>query len=450
MKSKWQIPRRTFLKGLGTAVALPVLESMMPAVSFGASAAGTTQSFPRRMAFVYVPNGQNMADWTPKTVGADFDLPLILQPLKAHQKDFLVLSGLAHDKGRANGDGAGDHARASASYLTGCQPRKTHGVDIKAGVSVDQIAASNIGRQTRFASLELGCDRSQLAGNCDSGYSCAYSYNISWKTESTPMPPEVDPRLVFDRLFSNGNPGETEEARARRELYHKSILDFVLEDANRLKANLGFTDRRKLDEYMTAVREMEMRIERAEKYAAELPDQKRPAGIPKEVEQHIRLMYDLLVLALQTDTTRVSTFVVAHDGSNRPYPFIGVTEGHHDLSHHGNDEAKKEKIAKINRFHATQFAYFLDKLKSVKEGQGTLLDNSMIVYGSGLADGNAHAHDHLPVLLAGKGGGTIQPGRHIRYEKETPMTNLFMSMLERVGAPVERVGDSTGKLKELS
>jgi hypothetical protein len=450
MKHKWQIPRRTFLRGLGTAVALPMLESMMPAISFAASEAGGPKTFPKRMAFVYVPNGQNMADWTPKTVGVDFDLPTILQPLEAHQEDFLVLSGLAHDKGRANGDGAGDHARASASYLTGCQPRKTHGVDIKAGVSVDQIAASKIGKQTRFASLELGCDRSQLAGNCDSGYSCAYSYNISWRTDATPMPPEVDPRSVFDRLFTNGKPGETAEARAKRELYHKSILDFVLEDANRLKSDLGYTDRRKLDEYMTSVRELEMRIERAEKYAAELPGQMRPAGIPKEFEQHIRLMYDLLVLAFQTDTTRISTFVVAHDGSNRPYPFIGVTEGHHDLSHHGNDETKKEKIAKINRFHTTQFAYFLEKLKSVKEGEGTLLDNSMIVYGSGLADGNAHAHDQLPVLLAGKCGGAIHPGRHIRYEKETPMTNLFMSMLERLGAPVERVGDSTGRLRELS
>jgi len=402
------------------------------------------------MAFVYAPNGKNMADWTPKKIGADFDLPPILEPLQAHQKDFLVLSGLAHDKGRANGDGAGDHARASASYLTGCQPRKTHGVDIKAGVSVDQVAASQIGGRTRFASLELGCDRSQLAGNCDSGYSCAYSYNISWKTEATPMPPEVDPRAVFDRLFTNGKPGETAEARAKRELYEKSILDFVLEDAKRLKSNLGYTDRRKLDEYLTAVREMEMRIQRAEKYAAELPGSARPTGIPKEFERHIRLMYDLLALAFQTDTTRISTFVVAHDGSNRPYPFVGVTEGHHDLSHHGNDEAKKQKIAKINRFHTTQFAYFLDKLKSIKEGEGTLLDNCMIVYGSGLADGNAHAHDHLPVLMAGGGGGTIQPGRHIRYEKEMPMTNLFLSMLERFGSPVERLGDSTGKLGGLS
>ena len=450
MNHKWQIPRRTFLKGLGTAVALPMLEAMVPAISFAASSAGAPKGFPKRMAFIYVPNGQNMADWTPKTVGADFDLPAILEPLKAHQKDFMVLSGLAHDKGRANGDGAGDHARASASYLTGCQPRKTHGVDIKVGVSVDQIAASKIGRQTRYASLELGCDKSQQAGNCDSGYSCAYSYNISWKTEATPMPAEVDPRSVFDRLFTNGRPGETEEARAKRERYEKSILDFVMEDANRLKSNLGYTDRRKLDEYLTAVREMEMRIERAEKYAAELPGNSRPTGIPKEFEQHIRLMYDLLALAFQTDTTRISTFVIAHDGSNRPYPFIGVTEGHHDLSHHGNDEAKKEKIAKINRFHTTQFAYFLEKMKSIKEGEGSLLDNSMIVYGSGLADGNAHAHDHLPVLLAGKGGGTIQPGRHVRYEKETPMTNLFVSMLERLGAPVDRMGDSTGKLRELS
>ena len=450
MNENWRIPRRTFLKGLGTAIALPMFETMLPAVSLTASGATTVKTLPRRMAFVYVPNGANMADWTPATVGSDFELPYILEPLKPHQKDFLVLSGLAHDKGRPNGDGPGDHARASASFLTGSQPRKTAGADIKVGVSVDQMAAEKIGKFTRFPSLEIGCDRGQQAGNCDSGYSCAYSFNISWKTESTPMPAEVDPRLVFERLFSNNNPGETAENRATRDRYHKSILDFVLEDASRLKANLGYTDRRKLDEYLSAVRELEMRIERAEKFATALPDYTKPTGIPKDYEQHIRLMYDLLALAFQTDTTRISTFIMAHDGSNRPYPFIGVSDGHHDLSHHGGDEEKKKRIAKINHFHTTQFAYFLEKLKSIPEGDGTLLDNCMIVYGSGLADGNAHAHHDLPVLLAGRGGGAIHPGRHVRYEKDTPMTDLFLSMLDRMGTPSERIGDSKGKLASLS
>ncbi len=441
----WQIPRRTFLKGLGTAVALPLLETMAPAA---ASASATTT--PRRMAFVYVPNGANMADWTPKATGADFELPRILKPLEKVRSEVSVLSGLTHDKGRANGDGAGDHARASSTFLTGCQPRKTDGADIKVGMSADQMAAAKIGRQTRFASLEIGCDRGQQAGNCDSGYSCAYSYNIAWKTESTPLPPEVNPRLVFDRLFSVENSAATPERRAIQERQRRSVLDFILEDARRLQSNLGATDRRKLDEYMTAVRDLEQRIEQAQKFQVAIPNLNQPAGIPDDYESHIRLMYDLLTLAFQTDSTRIATFVVAHDGSNRAYPFIGVSDGHHDLSHHGDNAEKKEKIAKINTFHMTQFAYFLEKMRGIKEGESTLLDNSLIVYGSGLADGNAHAHDDLPVLLAGRGEGAHQPGRHIRYAKETPMTNLYMSMLDRVGAKVDRIGDSTGFLKQLS
>jgi hypothetical protein len=422
---------------------------MLPGMTRAAELAGG-KSLPKRMAFVYVPNGANMADWTPKAVGSEYELPFILEPLKANQKELLVLSGLAHDKGRANGDGAGDHARASATFLTGCQPRKTAGKDIKAGVSVDQIAAEKIGDRTRLPSLELGTDKTRLAGNCDSGYSCAYSFNISWKGEATPMPPEVDPRLVFDRLFGNGQPGEMDEARIKRDRYRKSVLDFALDDAKKLKAELGYTDRRKLDEYLTAVRELEQRIERANNFAAAPANFDRPKGVPRSYEEHLRLQFDLLALAFQTDTTRISSFIMAHDGSNRQYPFIGVRDGHHDLSHHGGDEEKKDKIAKINRFHAAQFAYFLDKLKSIKEGDGTLLDHCLIVYGSGLGDGNRHNHDNLPVVLAGGGGGTVKTGRHVRFERETPMTNLFLSMLDRVGAPTERLGDSTGLLPQLS
>lgn len=450
MEKKWQLPRRTFLKGLGTAVALPLLEAMVPGVSLSAAAAGASKATPKRMAFVYVPNGANMADWTPKAVGTDFELPYILEPLKPVQQDLLVLSGLAHDKARPNGDGAGDHARASATFLTGAQARKTQGADIKVGVSVDQIAAERIGRQTRFASLELGCDRGKQTGNCDSGYSCAYSFNISWKTPSTPLPPEVNPRQVFDRLFSGALASENQANRALRERYNKSILDFVLEDAKRLQSNLGATDKRKLDEYLTAVRELETRIEHSEKFVASLPSNARPNGIPKDYEEHVRLMFDLLALALQTDSTRIATFVMAHDGSNRNYPTIGVSEGHHDLSHHGNDEAKKQKIAKINRLHATQFAYFLQKLKATPEGNGTLLDNCMIVYGSGIGDGNRHNHDDLPVLVAGKGGNTITTGRHIKYARNTPMTNLYLSMLDRTGVKIDRLGDSTGRLQGLA
>ncbi len=450
MNKPWQIPRRTFLRGVGTAIALPALEAMLPPLrALAASDAAAASTFPKRMAFVYIPNGANMADWTPKEVGTDFELPLILAPLKPYQNDLQVLSGLAHDKARANGDGAGDHARASASFLTGCQARKTAGADIKIGVSVDQLAAEKIGRRTRLPSLELSADRGRTSGSCDSGYACAYQFNISWKTEATPMPPEVDPRLVFERLFTGGQSAESAGSHAARMRQRKSILDFVAEDASQLKRNLGYTDNRKLDEYLTAVREMEMRIEQAEKFSSALPDFSKPTGIPKDNEQHLRLMYDLMALAFQTDTTRIATFIVAHDGSNRPYPNLGVSDGHHDLSHHGNNEEKKQKIAKINRFHATQFAYFLEKLKSAREGEGTLLDNCMIVYGGAIGDGNRHNHDNLPILLAGGGGGRLQAGRHVRYDRETPMTNLYLAMLERMGVSAERVGDSTGKLENI-
>src|SRR6266542_431532 len=448
MSKSWRIPRRTFLKGLGTALALPMLESMWPSVSRAATGAAS-HPLPKRMAFIYVPNGANMEDWTPKAVGADYELPMILEPLKAHQREILVLSGLAHDQGRPHGDGAGDHARASATFLTGCKARKTPGADIKVGISVDQMAAQKIGEQTRLPSLELGTDRARLADNCDSGYSCAYSFNISWKTESTPMPPEVDPRQVFDRLFSSGMEGETEENRAKRDLYNKSILDFVTEDARRLKSRLGYTDRHKLDEYLSAVSELEQRIQQAEKFAASQPDFARPTGVPKQYEQHLRLMYDLMALAFQSDTTRIATFITAHDGDDRPYPFIGVSDGHHTLSHHQNDQEKKEKIAKINHFHTEQFANFLNQLKSVKEGDGTLLDNCMIVYGGAIGDGNRHNHDNLPILMAGRGGGTLTPGRDLKLDKETPMTNLYLAMLDRMGVPAQRIGDSTGKLENL-
>jgi hypothetical protein len=360
-----------------------------------------------------------------------------------------VLSGLAHTRARANGDGAGDHARANATFLTGQQARKTAGADIRIGVSVDQVAAQQIGRATRLPSLELSCDKARLSGACDSGYSCIYQYNISWRSESVPMPGEANPRAVFERLFTDAGAEGTESA-ARRQAYRQSILDLVWEDAATLQGKLGATDRRKLDEYMTAVREVEVQIEQSEKFARQSGTAlAKPDGIPPQYADHLRLMYDLLALAFQTDTTRIATFMVAHDGSNRGYPQIGVPEGHHDLSHHGNDPEKKAKIARINRFHLEQFAYFLGKLSTLREGAGSVLDNSMIVYGSAIADGQRHTHHDLPVLLAGRGGGTLQSGHHLRYPPETPMTNLFLSLLDRMGAPRERFGDSTGRLGQL-
>jgi hypothetical protein len=448
MTNELRISRRTVLKGLGTAVALPLLEAMLPT---GGLAAQAKKSPPRRIAFIYVPNGIHMADWTPKAEGSNITLPYILEPLKPFQDQLLVLSGLTLDKARPHGDGPGDHARAMSAFLTGSQPKKTHGADIRVGTSVDQVAAQKIGKHTKFASLEVGCDRGLNSGNCDSGYSCAYSANISWRSATTPNAKEINPRLVFDRLFANRVKGEVDAARAKRERYNASVLDFVQEDARQLKRKLGSTDKRKLDEYLSSVREIETRLTRSEQVVVNGSLKlTRPAGIPKEYRDHIRLLADLLVLAFQTDSTRIGTFVFANDGSNRSYRFICVPEGHHDLSHHQHNRKKQAKLRQINRFHIEQVAYLLGKLKAVQEGAGTLLDNSMIVYGSGISDGNRHNHDDLPILLAGKGGGSLKPGRHVRYPRETPLTNLYVGLLDRVGVPVTSFGDSKAKLESLS
>ena len=450
MNQNWQMPRRTFLRGLGTVVALPVLDAMLPMRALAALGGGAAPaSFPKRVAWLYVPNGKNMEDWTPQVVGENFDLPMILEPLAAHRKDMTVITGLAIEQANSLGDGGGDHARAAATYLTGCHPRKTAGADIKAGISADQIAANKIGDQTRLPSLELSCDGGQRAGSCDSGYSCAYQFNLSWKSETLPLNPEVDPRAAFERLFGNGDAAGSREAQAKRALYNKSVLDFVYDDARRLDRSLGATDRRKLDEYLTAVREIEQRVERSEKFPPVIPAGAHEPQMFENYAEQLRLMFDILTLAFQTDTTRISTFIMAHDGSNRPYPFIGIKDGHHDLSHHRNDEAKKAKLAQINRFHTTQLAYFLDRLKSIKEGEGTLLDNCIIQYGSGISDGNQHLHENLPVIVAGGAGGAIKPGRHVRVDDKTPITNLYRSMIACVGAPTEKIGDSTGRLDSI-
>jgi hypothetical protein len=446
--SATRLNRRTILKGLGAALALPFFDAMVPLRARAAT--GAAVQAPRRMAFVFVPNGVHMPDWTPEKDGADFELPKTLSPLAAVKDQLLVFSNLAQDKARPNGDGPGDHARALASFLTGCQAYKTNGANIRVGVSVDQLAAQQIGHRTRFASLELGVDRGAQSGNCDSGYSCAYSSNVSWRSPTQPVPKEIDPRAVFERLFGGANSNETAESRALRQKQKKSILDFVREDASALQRQLGGADQRKLDEYLTAVREVEQRITRSESEATrELPKFEQPDGIPKAHEEHMRLMCDLLVLAFQADLTRVSTFMFANAGSNRSYAFIDVPEGHHDLSHHGNDKKKQAKISKINQFHTRQLAYLVEKMKGVQEGDGTMLDHSMVAYGSGIGDGNAHNHDKLPILLLGGGGGTLRTGRHIRYEKETPLNNLWLSMLDRIDAHAEHLGDATGRLEDL-
>jgi len=439
--------RRTFLRGMGTAIALPFLDAMTPA--FAAPSRLGVANAPRRVAFVYVPNGIIMKDWTPAAEGSSYEFTRILKPLEPHRQNLMVLSGLTHNTGRALGDGPGDHARAAASFLTGIHPKKTAGADIALGVSVDQIAAQKVGNATRFPSLELGCEDGHLVGNCDSGYSCAYSNSISWRTSTTPLPPEVNPRAVFERLF--GDASETPEVRAKRLAYNKSILDFVLDDTQKLKGDLGRTDRRKLDEYLDAVREIERRIEQAEQDSKQFtPSIEKPAGVPVEFADHVRLMFDLMTLAFQADLTRISTFMICREGSTRTYREIGVSDAHHPLTHHRNNPEWIEKVTKINCFHLEQFAYFVNKLKSTPDGDGTLLDRMMVVYGSGLADGNQHTHNDLPVVLAGAGNGALRPGRHVRYPKETPMNNLYVAMLDHMGVPPEKIGDSTGELEHLT
>ncbi|HEX8203614.1 MAG TPA: DUF1552 domain-containing protein [Isosphaeraceae bacterium] len=440
------LSRRAALRGLGTAITLPWLEAMAPLSARAAEAA-----IPKRLAFFYVPNGVHMPDWTPKAEGPLGQLPGLLEPLAALKDDILVLTGLAQDGGWAHGDGPGDHARSLASFLTGVHPLKTDGANIRAGISVDQVAAQALGKATRLPSLELGCEAGAQSGNCDSGYSCAYSSNISWRSASTPAPKEINPRLVFDRLFSADDAEATGLPRARRDRYRRSILDFVADDARKLRARLGTTDRGKVEEYLTSVRELEQRLEKAAHAPADAPpDFARPKGLPKDYGEHVRLMCDLMALAFQADVTRVATFVYSNEASNRSYPALGVSEGHHSLSHHGGDAEKHKKLRLINRFHLELFAGFLARLKATREGDGTLLDRALIVYGSGISDGDRHNHDDLPILLAGRGAGTVRPGRHIRYAKNTPLNNLYLSMLDGIGAPVDSLGDSSGRLPTLS
>jgi hypothetical protein len=426
-------------------IALPALES------FGqrAFAAENALASPTRMAFLYIPNGVNMHTWTVKGEGAGYELSPTLQPLAALKRDFTVYSNLAQDKAEANGDGAGDHARATATFLTGCQAKKTAGADIRLGQSVDQIAATQIGDRTRLASLELSTDGERSSGRCDSGYSCAYQFNLSWRTETMPMAPEMDPRLVFERLFGIVAGVSSEEA-AKRARYQKSILDFALSDAKTLQKRLSGSDNRKMDEYLASVRDIEQRIQKAEKMKTELPPGvTAPTAMPGSTQEHIRMMFDLLLLSFQTDSTRIATFMLAHDGSNRSFPDLGVPDAHHNLSHHQNNAEKLEKIAKIDHFYVQQLAYFLQRLKDTKEGNQSLLDSSMVVYGGGISDGNTHDHDRLPVILAGRGNGTLHPGRHVKLSEKVPMTNLYLAMLDRMGVKAERVGDSTGVLGEV-
>jgi hypothetical protein len=433
------LPRRTFLRGGGAAIGLPLLDAMIPA---GLSAA---PGQPVRLMVVYAPTGKIMNQWTPAAEGRSFDYTRILRPLEPYRDDVLVISGLAANNGRALGDGAGDHARAASSYLTGAHPKKTEGADIRCGISMDQIAAAHIGGQTRFRSLEITCEDSRQAGACDS-YSCVYQ-SISWKSETQPLPPEMNPRNVFERLFGDAVEGGSDAERSARRSYRRSVLDLAFRDAQRLKTLLDATDRRKIDEYLTAIREIELRIQRAETENAQLPAGVRaPAGIPPGYRAHARLMFDLALLAFQTDSTRVITFMLAREGGLQTYPEAGVPEAHHSITHHRNIPEEIEKVAKVNTFHVEQFAWFVARLRSTTDGDAALLDRTVALYGSPLGDPNVHDHGNLPTLLVGRGQGKIKPGRHIRVPEETPVTNLHLSLLEIAGVPASKVGDSTGPL----
>lgn len=430
------LSRRTLLRGFGTSLALPYLEVM-----------GDAPEAPPRLLWMYVPNGIHMQTWTPEKEGAlAGDLPTTLQPLDKRRGELSVLSGLTHHHARANGDGPGDHARAAAVWLTGVQPLKTDGA-VKLGTSIDQVVAQELGKSTRFRSLELGCDKGRTNGQCDSGYACAYSGHISWVNETLPAAKETHPAALFDRLFRGGVSAEDSAARHERVSRRKSVLDFVRADARRLESTLGAADRRKLDEFQSGLRELERRLtaglpERIE----DVTDESRPPERSATLGEHARGLLDVLTLAFETDSTRVATFMVANEGSGRAYLNLGVREGHHSISHHGKDEQKYEWLRRIDKYHVELLAHLLERLHERREGSERLLDRTMVVYGSNIADGNRHAHHDLPTILAGGSAFGLKHGVHRRFEKDTPMMNLYLELAARAGVSVKKLGDSTGRL----
>src|SRR5262245_5085385 len=443
--SRKHLPRRSFLRGVGASLALPLLDSLVPAF-----AATNGPKAPVRLGFVYHPVGMIMDRWRPATEGAGFEFTPTMKALEPFRENVVVLTGLAQVQGRALGDGPGDHAREGATWLTGVHPKKTEGVGIRAGVSADQLAAKEFGKSTQLGSLEIGLETPSLAGGCDSGYSCAYTNTLSWRASTTPVPVEVNPRSLFERLFGDGD-STAPEVRLKAMQEQRSILDYVSGSIDRLQTKLGANDRNKLSEYLEAIRDVERRIQKAEQQNAlfKLPVMERPASAPEEFEEHARIMMDLQVIALQTDMTRLITFMLGRAGSNRSYRAIGISDGHHSITHHQNDMEKINKVAKIDAYLVKTFADFLEKLKSTRDGDGNLLDHSLIVYGSSLADANAHTHHDLPIALVGGGCGQLKGGRHLRYPKDTPMNNLLVSVLNKAGVRVDSFGDSTRPLPNV-
>ena len=445
--TKRALPRRTVLRGIGATLALPLLDAMVPALS----ASTRTAAAPvRRLGFFYVPNGVAMTgtvnQWTPEGVGTGFTFSPILKPLESFREQLVVVSGLSHKEADSKGDGNGDHTRGSATWLNGVRPKHTEGADVRAGTTADQIAATALGQDTLLPSLELGLDPNFMVGNCEGGYSCVYMNTLAWRTPTTPLPAEVNPRIVFERLFGEGGTPEQRLAQARKT---GSLLDAVLDQMARLQQTLGPADRDKASDYFDSVREIERRIQHTEQQggAAVLPALERPLGIPDTYAAHAELMFELQRLAFQADITRVFTFMMGRETSPRTFPEIGVSEPHHGLSHHGNKSEQLEKFARVNTYQVQQFSSFLEKLRTTPDSEGTLLDNSLLLYGGGLSNGNEHSHINLPLVLAGGAAGRLEGGRHLEYPIDTPMANLLLSVLENVGVSEDQLGDSTGRLE---
>ena len=446
--TKKHIPRRMFLRGLSTAISLPLLESMVPAQTPLARTAANPQI---RLGLCFIPHGAVMANWTPVSEGADFKLSRTLAPLQPFRDQINVISNLAHKMAAPGGpgDNGGDHTRSPAVFLNGVHPKRTDGPDIQAGVTIDQIAAAMIGQDTPLPSLELATeDFSGLVGSCDVGFSCAYMNTISWRTPTTPLPMEINPRVVFDHLFGDGS---NSQERLERIEQQRSILDAAMDQVHRLESGLGASDRNRVAEYLDTIREIERRIQLAEKQNSNssLSVPTSPAGIPDDHQEHSKLMFDLMALAFQADITRISTFMMAREVSYRTFPMLGISEGFHPASHHQNDPARLENLTKINTYHVELLSHFLARLKATPDGDGTLLDHSLILYGSGMSNSNVHNHSPLPVLVAGGAAGRMKGGRHLKYPEETPMANLLLSILNKSGVQQESVGDSTGQLTDL-
>ena len=453
MNTPGMLNRRGFLRGLGAAISLPALDAFRPlmAAEAGRALATTASGAPLRMAYLYIPNGVNVEHWRPNGTTSGYKMGKTFESMEKHREDFQIFTGFEQQFATAGGDGPGDHARGVATYLTSCRARKTAGSDINLGISIDQVAANAIGSQTRLPSLELSTDGVRKSGACDSGYSCAYQFNLSWRSENQPMTPESNPRAVFERLFGAGSAKERADSLGRRYAAKKSMLDFIQHDAKALHRRLGRSDQHKLDEYLTGVREIEKQIEKTEAMGLPAdPGVPAPKDKPGSYQEHMRLMMDMMVLAFKTDSTRISTFLMAHDGSNRSFNEIGVSDGHHNISHHQRNRDNLEKIAKIDKFYMEQLSYFLDKLKATEDVDGkSLLHNSMIVYGGCISDGDRHNHDDLPIVVAGHGGGAFKPGRHVDLGENVPMANLYLRMLDEMGVKEKRFGDSTGVLRKI-